>query len=47
MTNEQEFEKVSQRLQELLRGLQYGSVTLIVQDGKVIQLEKSEKVRMK
>ncbi|MGQ0420952.1 DUF2292 domain-containing protein, partial [Bacillus sp. HC-Mk] len=25
----------------------YGSITIVVQDGKVIQLEKSEKVRLK
>ncbi len=47
MTSEQEFEKVSLRLQELLKDLKYGSVTIIVQDGKVIQLEKNEKVRLK
>lgn len=47
MTSEQEFSKVSQKLQELLKDLQYGSVTVVVQDGKVIQLEKNEKVRIK
>ncbi|WP_454101211.1 YezD family protein [Metabacillus sp. SLBN-84] len=35
------------RLKELLGTMNYGSVTLIVQDGKVIQLEKNEKIRMK
>lgn len=29
----------------LLNDLRYGSVTLVVQDGKVIQMEKVEKVR--
>ncbi|MDT8861677.1 YezD family protein [Alkalihalobacillus sp. MEB130] len=47
MGSEQEWSRVSKQLQELLKDLKYGSVTLIVQDGKVIQLEKNEKVRMK
>ncbi|WP_430005983.1 YezD family protein [Metabacillus idriensis] len=34
------------KLREMLKTMNYGSVTLIVQDGKVIQLEKNEKVRI-
>jgi len=30
----------------LLKDLQYGSITLIVQDGKLIQMEKNEKIRL-
>ncbi len=33
-------------VQELLADLRYGSVTLVVQDGRVIQIEKHEKVRL-
>jgi hypothetical protein len=29
----------------LLKDLRFGSVTLVVQDGKVIQIEKVEKIR--
>lgn len=29
-----------------LKELRYGTVTLVVQDGKVIQIEKNEKVRL-
>ncbi|WP_081727544.1 YezD family protein [Halalkalibacter wakoensis] len=47
MASEQEFQRVSKQLQELLDGLKFGSVTLIVQDGKIVQIEKSEKVRLK
>jgi hypothetical protein len=43
----EQLEKVYLQLKELLSNLKYGSVTLIVQDGKVIQLEKNEKVRLK
>ncbi|MBN3547927.1 YezD family protein [Fictibacillus nanhaiensis] len=31
----------------MLSSIKFGSITLIVQDGKVIQLEKNEKVRIK
>lgn len=32
---------------ELLETIQYGSVTVVVQDGKVLQIERNEKIRMK
>lgn len=33
-------------VQTLLADLRYGSVTLVVQDGRVVQIEKHEKVRL-
>ncbi|KAF0817809.1 hypothetical protein KIS4809_3327 [Bacillus sp. ZZV12-4809] len=30
----------------MLQNIKFGSITLVVQDGKVIQLEKNEKVRL-
>ncbi|WP_223588674.1 YezD family protein [Neobacillus drentensis] len=30
----------------MLGTLKFGSITLVVQDGKVIQIEKNEKVRL-
>lgn len=33
-------------LKKLLQDMKYGSITLIVQDGKVIQIDKTEKYRM-
>lgn len=41
------FDEVAEKIQEMLAGMKYGSITIVVQDGKVIQLEKSEKVRLK
>ncbi|QUH26706.1 YezD family protein [Serpentinicella alkaliphila] len=35
------------KLLDLIESVKFGSVTLIIQDGKVIQLEKNEKVRLK
>ncbi|OIJ16282.1 DUF2292 domain-containing protein [Anaerobacillus arseniciselenatis] len=31
----------------MLKDIKFGSITLIVQDGKVIQIEKNEKHRLK
>ena len=31
---------------ELLRRLKYGTVLLVVQDGKVVQIEMAEKIRL-
>ncbi|WP_084034653.1 YezD family protein [Anaerobacillus alkalilacustris] len=42
-----EHEEVFKKLEEMLKGVKYGSITLVVQDGKVIQLEKNEKHRLK
>ncbi len=35
------------RLLGLLDSVRFGSVTLIIQDGRVVQIEKNEKVRIK
>lgn len=34
-----------QKINDLLKGLRYGNITIIVQDGKVIQIDKTEKHR--
>lgn len=40
-------ERDLQKIIELLETIQYGSVTVIVQDGKILQIEKNEKIRLK
>ena len=47
MGNASEQEKVLSKVQKLLSKMKYGSITLIVQDGVVVQIEKNEKVRLK
>ncbi|TCP23465.1 hypothetical protein EV207_13126 [Scopulibacillus darangshiensis] len=42
-----QFEKIADQIEKLLSTMKYGSITLVVQDGKIIQLEKNEKVRIK
>lgn len=36
-----------QRIVEALRGLRYGQVSIIVQDGVVIQIERTERMRLR
>ncbi len=38
---------VMEKIQSMLETMSFGSITIVVQDGKVIQLEKNEKVRIK
>ncbi|SFC14002.1 hypothetical protein SAMN04488168_102160 [Bacillus sp. 491mf] len=47
MGGREQFEEVASKIQAMLADMKYGSITIVVQDGKVIQLEKSEKVRLK
>ena len=35
------------RVREALAGLRYGEVTVIVQDGVVVQVERTEKLRLR
>jgi hypothetical protein len=34
------------RIRTALRGLRYGTVTAVVQDGVVVQVERTEKIRI-
>lgn len=38
-------EEALSRVKEMLVNLEYGTITLVVQDGKIVQLEKNEKWR--
>ncbi|MFM7143770.1 MAG: YezD family protein [Alphaproteobacteria bacterium] len=35
-----------ERIGSALRGLRYGSVHVVVQDGKIVQIERTEKFRL-
>ncbi|GBC86972.1 hypothetical protein HRbin12_00972 [bacterium HR12] len=43
----QEEREVVARVVQILRRLRYGTVLLIVQDGKVVQIEMAEKFRLR
>ncbi|WP_243138120.1 YezD family protein [Heliorestis acidaminivorans] len=47
MAKEKEQTELYEHLEKMLGSLRYGTITLVVQDGKVIQLEKNEKIRLK
>ena len=35
------------KIRAALREIRFGTVTLVIQDGKVIQIDKNEKIRLK
>jgi hypothetical protein len=35
------------KIRAALREIQFGTVTLVIQDGRVIQIDKNEKIRLK
>jgi hypothetical protein len=37
---------VERRIRDVLKEIRYGTLTLVVQDGKVIQIDKNEKIRL-
>ena len=38
--------EVERALRDALRSIRFGTVTLVVQDGRVVQIEKNEKFRL-
>jgi hypothetical protein len=38
--------EVERALSDALRSIRFGTVTLVVQDGRIIQIEKNEKFRL-
>jgi len=47
LNNQSISEENLDKLLELLKTTQYGSVTLVVQDGIAIQMERNEKLRLR
>lgn len=47
MTEKKVSEEELNKIRQLLESIRYGSVTVVVQDGKVIQIEKNEKIRFR
>lgn len=39
-------ERIQQRILDALKGLRFGSVEVVIHDGKVVQIERREKVRI-
>jgi hypothetical protein len=45
-TNKNINENYIEEIKKAVKEIKYGSLTLIIQDGKVIQIDKTEKVRL-
>ena len=43
---EQALKQLLELIEKSIRGIQFGSIILIIQDGYIIQLEKNEKIRI-
>jgi hypothetical protein len=41
-----EREEVFAHLEKMLETLKFGSITLVIQDGKIVQIDKIEKIRL-
>lgn len=41
------YDNLYKKIFKMLDNLSFGSITIVVQDGKVIQIERNEKVRLK
>lgn len=39
--------ELEQRIRDSIAAIRYGTVTLVIQDGKVIQIDRNEKIRLK
>jgi hypothetical protein len=42
----EEWKEINEHLERMLESVKFGSITLVVQDGKIVQIEKNEKVRL-
>ena len=40
-------EEAIEKIKETVASVNYGTVTLVIQDGHVVQIEKNEKIRLK
>ena len=46
-TRKENIELTMENVKKLVNSIQYGSITLVIQDNYVVQIEKNEKIRLK
>ncbi|MDY3765826.1 MAG: YezD family protein [Lachnospiraceae bacterium] len=46
MSDEQKKEEYLELIRKILDEIQFGSVTIVIQNGKIMQVEKEEKIRL-
>lgn len=45
-SGEREIDQILEKIKKLVLETNYGSIILIIHDGKVIQIDKTEKIRL-
>lgn len=45
-SGEKEIDQILEKIKRLVLETKYGNIILIIQDGKVIQIDKTEKIRL-
>lgn len=46
-TSQRNLQKVMDTILQYIQQVQYGSITIVIQDRKVVQVERNEKVRLR
>ncbi|MCF2681835.1 YezD family protein [Faecalicatena contorta] len=46
MADEQKNDEYIKLLQQMIKELRFGSITLVIQDSKIVQIQKEEKIRI-
>lgn len=46
-TRKENIELTMENVKKLVNSIQYGSITLVIQDNYVVQIERNEKIRLK
>lgn len=46
MAEEQKNDEYIKLLQQMIKELRFGSITLVIQDSKIVQIQKEEKIRI-
>lgn len=47
MANRDKDKEYLKQVDRLVNEVKYGTITIVIQDGKVIQIDKTEKIRLK
>lgn len=47
MANQGKDKEYLKEVDRLVNEVKYGTITIVIQDGKVIQIDKTEKIRLK
>ena len=46
-SQKQNIDETLESIKEMLKSIQYGTITLVIQVGHIVQIDKNEKIRLK